>query len=163
MRSKGKRRPSVTRVAAGLILHRGRFLITRRNADTHLGGFWEFPGGKCGSDEALEDCLRRELREELGIGISAPTPLRTIRHRYPDRSVELHFFLCSIGNAQAHALGRDDLRWATPEELADFEFPAANRPLIEKLRSGGVQRRPASVRRKARKTTGRRRVANRQA
>ena len=51
-----------TQVAAGLILHEGRYLITRRKAGTHLGGLWEFPGGKREPGESLEACLRRELR-----------------------------------------------------------------------------------------------------
>ncbi|TLY30105.1 MAG: NUDIX domain-containing protein, partial [Nitrospirae bacterium] len=67
-------------VAAGLILHEGRYLIAQRKVGVHLGGLWEFPGGKCEPGESLEDCLRRELREELGIEITTLVPFHVIRH-----------------------------------------------------------------------------------
>ncbi|MBI4401323.1 MAG: 8-oxo-dGTP diphosphatase MutT [Nitrospirae bacterium] len=122
-------------VAAGLILREGRYLIARRKAGAHLEGLWEFPGGKREPGESLEECLRRELREELGIVISTAVPFRVIRHEYPDKAVELHFFLCSMEDGQARALGCDDLRWVAPEEMTGLAFPSANRPLIESLLS----------------------------
>lgn len=121
-------------VAAGLIVNGGRYLITRRKAGVHLGGFWEFPGGKREPGESLEDCLRREVREELGVEITDPTLFRVIRHDYPEKSVELHFFRCSILEGQARPLGCDDFRWVAPEYLASVELPPADRPLIEALR-----------------------------
>lgn len=120
-------------VAAGLIVSEGRYLLTRRKAGVHLGGFWEFPGGKREPGESLEDCLRREVREELGIEIANPTLFRVIHHDYPEKSVELHFFRCAIMDGQARLLGCDDLRWVAPEELASVELPPADRPLIEAL------------------------------
>jgi 8-oxo-dGTP diphosphatase len=120
-------------VAAGLILREGRYLIARRKVGVHLGGLWEFPGGKCKPGESLEDCLRRELREELGIEITTPVPFRLIRHEYPENRVELHFFRCSILDGQVQALDCEDLRWVIPEELAKFEFPPADQPLIQTL------------------------------
>lgn len=105
-------------VAAGLILREGRYLIARRKAGVHLEGLWEFPGGKCEPGESPEGCLRRELREELGIEITTPIPFRVIRHEYPEKTVELHFFRCSIRDGQAQALDCDDLRWVELEECA---------------------------------------------
>ncbi|WP_447972699.1 (deoxy)nucleoside triphosphate pyrophosphohydrolase [Nitrospira sp. Kam-Ns4a] len=125
---------SPIQVAAGLIVRDGRYLITLRRRGTHLGGLWEFPGGKREPGESLEDCLRRELREELGIQITEPVPVQVISHRYPDKSVELHFFRCAILSGDARALGCEEVRWVTPEELPQFEFPPADRPLIELLR-----------------------------
>jgi len=122
-------------VAAGLIVSEGRYLITRRKAGVHLGGFWEFPGGKREPGESLEDCLRREVREELGVEITAPTLFRVVRHDYPEKSVELHFFRCAILDGQARPLGCEDLRWVAPEDLASVELPPADRPLIEALQS----------------------------
>jgi mutator protein MutT len=121
------------RVAAGVILRDGRYLITRREAGTHLEGFWEFPGGRCEAGESLEDCLRRELYEELGVEIADPVLFQTIRHEYKERKVELHFFRCSIQKGEARPLGCSDLRWATVEELTNYEFPPADRSLIQAL------------------------------
>ena len=121
-------------VAAALLAHEGRYLITQRKAGVHLGGFWEFPGGKRESDELLEDCLRRELREELGIETTPPVLFRVIRHDYPEKSVELHFFRCSIASGFPRPLGCADLRWVAPEELDQFPLPPADQPLVEALR-----------------------------
>jgi len=124
-------------VAAGLIVREGRYLIARRKIGTHLGGLWEFPGGKCEPGESLEDCLRRELREELGIDVSAPVHFRTIRHDYPEKTVELHFFRCAISRGEALALDCEEIRWVMPDEMTDYEFPPADRPLIEALQQEG--------------------------
>ena len=121
-------------VAAGLLAQDGRYLITQRRAGVHLGGLWEFPGGKREADELLEDCLRRELREELGIEITQPVLFRVIRHEYPEKSVELHFFRCSIASGLPRPLGCEDLRWVTPEELGQFHLPPADQPLVDALR-----------------------------
>lgn len=123
----------VIQVAAGLIVQDGRYLIARRKSDVHLGGLWEFPGGKREAEESLEDCLRRELREELGIEITPPVFHRVLRHEYVEQSVVLHFFRCSIRAGQAQALDCEELRWVAPEELGRFQFPAADRALIEEL------------------------------
>ncbi|MBM4124716.1 MAG: 8-oxo-dGTP diphosphatase MutT [Nitrospira sp.] len=124
-------------VAAGVIACEGRYLIARRKPDVHLGGFWEFPGGKREAGESLEDCLRRELREELGIEITEPVRLRVVQHEYSEKTVELHFFLCAIQGGQARALDCHEVRWVTPKELPDFDFPPADRPLIEELMGEG--------------------------
>ena len=126
---------AVIQVAAGLIVRDGRYLITRRRTGTHLGGLWEFPGGKREPGESLTDCLRRELREELGIDVALPVLFRVIRHAYPGKTVELHFFHCSISGGEARALDCEEFRWVTPEELTDYEFPPADRPLLEALQS----------------------------
>lgn len=120
-------------VAAAIIARQGRYLITRRKAGTHLGGLWEFPGGKREAGESLKDCLRREVREELGLEITEPVPFQTIRHDYPEKSVELHFFRCTIMTGAAQRLGCDDLKWVTAKELASIDFPPADRALVTAL------------------------------
>ena len=128
-----RRVPAVVQVAAGLIVREGHYLIARRKAGTHLGGLWEFPGGKREPGESLEDCLRRELREELGIDVTPPVHFQVIRHEYPGKTVELHFFRCTVSRGEAAALDCEEVRWVMPGELANYEFPPADRPLIEVL------------------------------
>lgn len=123
----------VVEVAAGLVYREGRYLIARRNPGVHLAGFWEFPGGKRESGETLEECLQRELFEELGIRIDEPTPFQSIRHEYAEKTVELHFFHCRIQSGQATAIDCAEIRWVLPQELSNFEFPPADRPIIEAL------------------------------
>ncbi len=125
-------------VAAALIVREGRYLITQRKGSVHLGGLWEFPGGKRESDESLEDCLRRELREELGIEIAQPVLFRVIRHEYPEKAVELHFFKCAIASGLPRPLGCADLRWVAPQELPQFPLPPADQPLVEALQGEGL-------------------------
>src|SRR5438445_1625005 len=120
-------------VAAAVILHDGRYLLTMRKTNVHLSGLWEFPGGKREPGESLEDCLRRELREELGIEITEPVPFQIVRHAYPEKTVELHFFQCSIKDGNPRLLGCDALQWVSPEELTVVPLPPADRPLVKAL------------------------------
>jgi len=120
-------------VAAAIICEEGRYLVTKRKQGAHLGGLWEFPGGKQESGESLEQCLARELREELGIEIREPVPRRVIHYAYPDKTVELHFFQCRIAEGEPLPLGCEEIRWVTAMELADLETPPADRDLIHWL------------------------------
>jgi mutator protein MutT len=128
----------VIEVAAGLIRHEGRYLIARRKPGVHLAGFWEFPGGKRETDESLEECLQRELFEELGVRVDLPIPYRIVRHDYPERAVELHFFRCSIEEGSPAPVDCAEIRWVLAEELAQFEFPQADRVIIEALQQDAI-------------------------
>jgi len=119
-------------VAAAVIEHDGRYLITRRQPGVHLAGHWEFPGGKCEPDETLHVCLSRELREELNVGVKVGDVLLTTTHDYPERRVELHFIRCALEGEPAPQLGQE-MRWARREELNGLAFPAADAELIRIL------------------------------
>ncbi|HJT22671.1 MAG TPA: 8-oxo-dGTP diphosphatase MutT [Nitrospira sp.] len=123
----------VVEVAAGLICREGRYLIAKRKPGVHLAGLWEFPGGKREADETLEECLRRELFEELSIQVDVPIPFRIIRHEYPEKTVELHFFRCVIERGQPTPVDCAELRWVSPQELTHYQFPPADRPIIDAL------------------------------
>ena len=120
-------------VAAALIARDGRYLICRRRPGAHLGGLWEFPGGKREGGESLEDCLVREIREELGVDVSAPVLHAVLTHAYPERRVELHFFRCAIMRGEPECLGCAELRWVAPRDLHGYEFPPADRSVIQRL------------------------------
>ena len=125
-------------VVAGVIRRAdGRILITQRLADDTLGGYWEFPGGKVDPGEELRAALARELREELGIEAEIGAQVHHILHAYPDRDVRLYFFEARILSGEPRKIEVADLRWVTLPELMDYQFPEADRPLLEQLRVEG--------------------------
>jgi mutator protein MutT len=122
-------------VAAALVFRHGKVLITRRLADSHLGGLWEFPGGKRKPDETFEQCVARELQEELGVKISVGELFETVSHRYAEKTVRLKFFVCQLPKGEPRPLGCAAIQWIGKTELDDFEFPAADARLLKKLRA----------------------------
>jgi 8-oxo-dGTP diphosphatase len=119
-------------VTAAVIEQAGAFLVTRRQAGTHLAGSWEFPGGKCDVGESLDACLRRELREELDAEAEVGGEIHATTHDYPDRRIELHFMSCRLLTAPAAALGQE-MRWVARADLASLQFPPADAELIQML------------------------------
>ncbi len=122
-------------VSAGLVFRGGRLLVTQRHVRAHQGGLWEFPGGKREPGETFEQCLQRELREELGIEVEVEELVETIVHEYPEKTVVLKFFRCLWLANEAQNLGCLDHRWIKLEELSQFDFPPADARLLEKLRN----------------------------
>jgi 8-oxo-dGTP diphosphatase len=127
-------RKSQIEVAAGLVFRNGELLITQRPADTHLGGLWEFPGGKREPTETFEQCLRRELMEELGIEIEVGRLLESILHEYPEKIVLLKFFRCVWRRNEPQNLDCPAFQWIRREDLGSYEFPAADARLLDMLR-----------------------------
>jgi mutator protein MutT len=119
-------------VVAAVIERGGKLLITRRPEGVHLGGLWEFPGGKPHPGEALEEALRREIGEELGARIAVLGRLDTVEWAYPDKRVKLAFFRCAIEGEPVPLEGQE-LAWVTPAELHRYDFPAADAALIARL------------------------------
>jgi mutator protein MutT len=128
--------PTPLSIVAAIIRHDDLILITKRPDNVHLAGLWEFPGGKVESGESLEAALHREIREELGVEITVDREYFSVAHEYPDKSVHLHFFDCTILRGEPQPLEVADLRWVKTAELVDFEFPPADVELIRRLRSG---------------------------
>jgi mutator protein MutT len=126
---------NVVEVAAGLVFREGKLLITQRPADRHLGGLWEFPGGKREANESFEECLRRELMEELGIAVEIGELVESIAHSYPEKTVHLRFYRCTWKECEPQALGCPTFKWVTKEELGEYSFPAADARLLEELRT----------------------------
>src|SRR5215469_6718060 len=123
----------VIEVAAGLVFRNGKLLITQRHAGAHLGGLWEFPGGKREPQESFEQCLVRELREELGIEVEVLKLIDSVTHEYPEKTVRLEFFSCRWLKNEPQALGCPAFAWVSQQELGDYEFPAADARLLGRL------------------------------
>ena len=120
-------------VAAGLVFHQQKLLITQRLEGSHLAGLWEFPGGKREPGETFEGCLVRELREELGVEVALGQAFEEITHDYPEKTVHLKFFLCRLAKGEPRAIGCAAYEWATREGLAKRDFPSADERLLERL------------------------------
>ena len=125
----------IVEVAAGLIFREGRLLLTQRHPHSHLGGLWEFPGGKREPGETFEDCLRRELHEELGIQVEVGALLESLTHAYSDKTVHLRFFQCRWLRHEPQPLDCAALAWVSQDQLGDFAVPAADARLLTRVRA----------------------------
>ena len=122
-------------VAVGVIKNtKGQVLISLRDKSLHQGGLWEFPGGKIESGESAEQALTRELKEELDLTVTTSSPLITVKHHYPDLSVQLNVFLVEHFSGEAKSCEGQPFKWVNPAELANHAFPAANQPIIAAAR-----------------------------
>lgn len=122
-------------VVAGIIPDADdRLCLSRRPDHKHQGGLWEFPGGKVEPGEALDHALARELHEELGLDGVRSIPFLTVRHRYPDLAVTLHFRELTAYTGVAHGREGQPVEWVPRAELSARAFPEANRPVAVALR-----------------------------
>jgi mutator protein MutT len=119
--------------AIAIVVKAGKVLVCQRKDDDTFGGFWEFPGGKQECGETLEQCLARELREELNIAARPTDALTPIVHDYPHVLLRLHPFLCEHESGDPELLECQATRWISPSELRDYRFPPANESLIEEV------------------------------
>lgn len=135
------RRPHWEISAAVIRWRDGRVLIARRPRGGALAGYWEFPGGKREPGESIAACCRREIREELGIGVSVGRRLARVVHGYDHATVTLHFLACRSRGGRPRAIGCSAWRWVRPEDLSRYEFPPANRCVVDSLRNQANRRR----------------------
>jgi len=130
---------SLIHVAVGVLLNEVRdVLVARRHELSHQGGLWEFPGGKLEAGESVEEGLRREFREEVGVEIHHAYPLRKIRHDYGDKSVLLDVWRIDGFAGQPRGLEGQPVEWRPVSHLQASDFPAANAPIIEALQLPGL-------------------------
>jgi mutator protein MutT len=124
----------VLEVTAGLIQNRaGEYLIARRRPGSHLEGLWEFPGGKCRPGEPLEQCLARELAEELTGAFTIGTLVETVRWEYPDRTLIIHFFRCRLESEGAEPREGQEITWVPVDRLDRYPFLPADAALLAGL------------------------------
>jgi 8-oxo-dGTP diphosphatase len=117
-------------VACAIIEQDGLTLAARRSEKMSLPLKWEFPGGKLDAGESPEECLVRELQEELGIDISVGKPLQPATHIYSSFSVTLYPFICHITHGEITLHEHAEIIWLPPEELPQLDWAEADLPVI---------------------------------
>jgi mutator protein MutT len=120
-------------VAIGIIHQAGWVLICQRRQDATFANLWEFPGGKVEAGESPQDCVVREVTEELGFSVKPTAAFPVIEHRYPDLAVKIYPYLCMPVAGHPRPLACQRMQWVAAERLVEFPFPAANTRLIPQI------------------------------
>ncbi|MFP7416607.1 8-oxo-dGTP diphosphatase MutT [Priestia filamentosa] len=121
------------KVVAAIIRDKDKILIAQRNATDHLAGKWEFPGGKIEPDETPEECLAREIREELRVDVEIRSFYDDNVYGSKDQAIHLFFYWAEVINGEVTAIVHDDIKWITIKELAKFDFAPADIPIVKRL------------------------------
>ena len=129
-------------VAVGVIFDNQKadqILIAKRPQHLHQGGLWEFPGGKVAAGETVDQALKRELFEELGITVIQSHPLMQVEHNYSDKQVFLDIWTVTQYSGEARGIEGQECRWIAMQQLlcaeSKYQFPEANKAILEKLKS----------------------------
>ncbi|MBO4990321.1 MAG: (deoxy)nucleoside triphosphate pyrophosphohydrolase [Clostridia bacterium] len=120
-------------VVAALIWKGDTFLICQRPKNKARGLLWEFVGGKVEKGETKEQALVRECKEELDIVVVPHEIFTEVVHEYPDITVHLTLYGCTLERGEPKRIEHNDMRWITPAEIADFAFCPADVEILEKL------------------------------
>lgn len=118
------------KVACGVIEDRGKVLVAQRSETMSMPLKWEFPGGKLHEGESAEDCLVRELYEELGVIAVVGRQLPPVFHRYVDFDIELLPFVCTLKEGEISLTEHRAIAWVAPCKLGELDWPEADIPVI---------------------------------
>ena len=133
--------PVHKRIGVAVIANQqGKILIDRRKNEGEMAGLWEFPGGKIEPGETVEDCIIREIKEELDIEIILGDRLTTITYAYKTFNVTLYVHECQHASGNPQPLECQEIRWVEPAEMNQYEFPQANRQIIDLLQQRGINK-----------------------
>ena len=131
--------PKIIRVTAAIIESDDKILIAQRKSEDDIfGGLWEFPGGKIEDGETPEECMARELKEELDIEVEVGELITSNKHKYPHGYFELIAYRVKYISGEIVLNDHDDFKWVTIDEMDSFEFPPADIPIIKKLTNNGI-------------------------
>ena len=124
----------MTDVVAALIWKQGRFMVCQRPAHKSRGLLWEFVGGKVEKGETKPEALFRECREELDVTVEVGEEFMTLVHEYPDITICLTLFNCTIAQGEPKMLEHNDIKWITPQEIENYEFCPADKEILERIK-----------------------------
>jgi 8-oxo-dGTP diphosphatase len=122
-----------TEVACAVIVHEGLILATRRAPGMDHAGLWEFPGGKLHPNESYEDCLVREIKEELNVTVRIIGKLEPSEFDYPNKRIRLVPFWAEIVDGNIQSFEHDRVEWFAPSQLMRLAWPGADMPIVEQV------------------------------
>ena len=125
-------------IGVAVIDRQGKILIDRRRDEGDMGGLWEFPGGKIEPGETIEECIKREIKEELNIEIAVGDRLTTITHAYENFNVTLYVHICRHLSGEPQPIECEEICWVEANCLSRYRFPTANLQIIELLQARGL-------------------------
>ncbi|WP_165312213.1 8-oxo-dGTP diphosphatase MutT [Vibrio ziniensis] len=122
-------------IVAGIIFNedKSQIFITKRPDNLHKGGFWEFPGGKVEEGESVSQAMARELEEEIGIEVTEQHLFEHLEYDYPEKSLKFDFIVISHFNNEPYGKEGQDGLWVDIAALANYQFPEANVPILERV------------------------------
>ena len=120
-------------VSCAVIEKHGKILIARRKSGDQMAGKWEFPGGTIEPGETPEQCLKRELLEELGVEIGIDGFICSSTWKYDHATIQLLAFKATLLSGELILHDHAEISWVTPQELADYDFPEADVPIIRHI------------------------------
>ncbi len=123
----------LTQVTCAIIIDKGRILAALRNRQMSESWKWEFPGGKIDQFETAEDCIKREIKEELNIDIVIHQKLTPTAHRYPGKTIELIPFICVINEGTVCPVEHEKVSWFSPEELKSLNWAEADLSVMQEF------------------------------
>ena len=112
--------------------HKKELFATQRGYGDFKGG-WEFPGGKLEPGETPEECIVREIREELATEVKAEKIIGVVEYDYPSFHLTMHCILCSIVSGDLKLLEHEDAKWLTRETLYSVDWLPADRMILGKI------------------------------
>ncbi len=121
------------RVVGAMIEREGKYLITQRPPTASLPLLWEFPGGRVEPGETDEKALARELAEEMGIAVRVGERVIHVEHAYPSYDIDFCVYRCQLAAGPIRHVRVNDHRWVRPDELDQYQFPAADEKTVAKL------------------------------
>jgi len=120
-------------VTAAVMVRNGKVLIAQRKAGSHMEFCWEFPGGKLEPDETPEECIVREIKEELDLDIEVKDIYKVVKFKYEEKDILLLCYLCKILSGKGKTLECNDFKWVERDKLSEYEFVPADLPIVEKI------------------------------